>query len=85
MRRVRAYLFNLVGGQLINNSSRTRTPIILLELFNKFEWYALSSACLANLYRMLSRVAKAPQELLQHASSLKEVKDKKKEDDLIKP
>ena len=51
----RAYLFCLVGGQIIGNSCGTSAPAWLLGLFREFKTYAWGPACLANLYRMLGK------------------------------
>ncbi|RWR93445.1 serine/threonine-protein phosphatase 7 long form [Cinnamomum micranthum f. kanehirae] len=52
-----AYLFCLAGGQIVSNSTGTSAQAWLLSLFKEFKRYAWGPACLANLYRMLSKVA----------------------------
>ena len=54
----RAYLFFLVSGQILANASGSRGPAYLLELFREFKPYAWAPACLANLYRMLTKGVK---------------------------
>eukprot|EP00268_Persea_americana_P001306 TRINITY_DN10390_c0_g4_i1.p1 TRINITY_DN10390_c0_g4~~TRINITY_DN10390_c0_g4_i1.p1 ORF type:complete len:143 (+),score=8.33 TRINITY_DN10390_c0_g4_i1:463-891(+) len=54
----RAFLFHLVARQIYMNGLGIRGPAYLLELFRKFKPYAWGPACLANKYRMLSRVVK---------------------------
>ena len=55
--KVRAYLFCLDGVQIVSNSTVTSAPGWLLSLFKEFTRYAWGHACLANLYRMLSKAA----------------------------
>lgn len=54
----RAYLFCLVASQICTNTCGSRGSAYLLELFRKFERYAWGPACLANLYRSLSKATK---------------------------
>lgn len=51
----RAYLFCLVAGQIFTNTSGSMGGAWILELFRDFKKFAWGPACLANLYRQLSR------------------------------
>ena len=53
----RAYLFCLMGGQIVGNSCGAFAPAWLLGLFRELKRYAWGPACLANLYRMLGKAS----------------------------
>ncbi|XXG41516.1 hypothetical protein AAC387_Pa01g1958 [Persea americana] len=58
----RAYLFFLLSGQIITQTSGARGPAYIFELFKEFKPYAWAPACLANLYRMLTNAFRWSQE-----------------------
>lgn len=55
IRYARAYLFFLVASQICTNNSGARGHAYLLELFEEFKWYAWGPACLACVYRSMTR------------------------------
>ena len=57
-RYIRAYLFCLVSTQICGFTSGSRGPAYILELFESFQVYAWAPACLANLYRTLSKATR---------------------------
>ena len=57
IRATRAYLFFLVSGQIVSQTTGARGPAFILELFKEFKPYAWAPACLANLYRMLTNAS----------------------------
>ena len=57
-RYTRAYLFCLVSTQICGFTSGSRGPAYLLELFETFQVYAWAPACLANLYKTLSKATR---------------------------
>ncbi|RWR91080.1 serine/threonine-protein phosphatase 7 long form [Cinnamomum micranthum f. kanehirae] len=58
IRHTRAYLFHLVSSQICTNTSGSRGNAYLIELFEDFKPYAWGPACLANLYRSLTRASR---------------------------
>ncbi|RWR85134.1 serine/threonine-protein phosphatase 7 long form [Cinnamomum micranthum f. kanehirae] len=54
----RAYLFHLVSSQICTNTSGSRGNAYLIELSEDFKPYAWGAACLANLYRSLTRASR---------------------------
>ncbi|RWR84925.1 serine/threonine-protein phosphatase 7 long form [Cinnamomum micranthum f. kanehirae] len=57
-RYTRAYLFCLVSTQIFGFTSGSRGLAYVLELFETFQVYAWASACLANLYKTLSKATR---------------------------
>ncbi|RWR95835.1 protein MAIN-LIKE 2 [Cinnamomum micranthum f. kanehirae] len=55
IRYARAYLFCLVGSQLSTNNAGARGHGYLLEIFEDFERHAWGPACLACVYRSMTR------------------------------
>ncbi|RWR85250.1 serine/threonine-protein phosphatase 7 long form [Cinnamomum micranthum f. kanehirae] len=58
IRHTRAYLFHLVSSQICTNTSGSRGNAYWIELFEDFKPYAWGPACLANLYRSLTRASR---------------------------
>ncbi|KAJ8615216.1 hypothetical protein MRB53_034588 [Persea americana] len=54
-RYARAFLFNLVSSQLCTNNASARGHAYILELFEDFDRYARGPACLASVYRSMTR------------------------------
>ncbi|XXG88282.1 hypothetical protein AAC387_Pa12g0511 [Persea americana] len=77
-RYARAFLFSLVSSQLCTNNASARSHAYILELFEDFDRYAWGPACLASVYRSMTRATQikdrlrtitGPLHLLQDSSS----------------
>lgn len=55
IRYTRAYLFCLVASQLSTNNAGARGHAYLLQIFENFDRYAWGPACLACIYRSMTR------------------------------
>ena len=72
----RTYLFFLVSGQIVSQTTGARGPAFIRELFKEFKPYAWAPACLANLYRMLTNASRwGPEKIV----AVSEGKDKQGE------
>ena len=69
----RAYLFFLLSGQIVSQTTGAHGLAYILKLFKEFKPYAWVSTYLANLYKMLTNVSRWD---LEKIAAVEEGKDK---------